>query len=55
MITDVNPFIYSHPVDPEDVIDRDEETDKLLAQVVGGRLLSEGQPMVHVRKSGFHY
>ena len=27
----------------------------IIAQVVGGRLLSEGQPMVHVRKSGFHY
>ena len=39
MITDVNPFIYSHPVDPEDVIDRDEETEKLLAQVVGGHFV----------------
>jgi flavin reductase (DIM6/NTAB) family NADH-FMN oxidoreductase RutF len=27
----------------------------ILAQVVGGRLLDEGQPMVHVRKSGMHY
>jgi flavin reductase (DIM6/NTAB) family NADH-FMN oxidoreductase RutF len=26
-----------------------------LARVVGGRLLGEGQPMVHIRKSGFHY
>jgi flavin reductase (DIM6/NTAB) family NADH-FMN oxidoreductase RutF len=26
-----------------------------LGQVVGGRVLSEGQPMVHVRKSGAHY
>jgi flavin reductase (DIM6/NTAB) family NADH-FMN oxidoreductase RutF len=26
-----------------------------LAQVVGGRLLNEGQPMVHIRKSGLHY
>lgn len=26
-----------------------------LAEVVGGRLLNEGQPMVHTRKSGFHY
>ena len=26
-----------------------------LAEVVAGRLLSEGQPMVHTRKSGFHY
>jgi flavin reductase (DIM6/NTAB) family NADH-FMN oxidoreductase RutF len=27
----------------------------LIAEVVGGRLLNEGQPMVHVRKSGLHY
>ena len=27
----------------------------IVAQVVGGRLLSEGHPMVHVRKSGMHY
>jgi len=26
-----------------------------VARVVGGRLLGEGQPMVHVRKSGAHY
>jgi flavin reductase (DIM6/NTAB) family NADH-FMN oxidoreductase RutF len=26
-----------------------------LAEVVGGRVLSDGQPMVHIRKSGFHY
>jgi len=26
-----------------------------LGQVVAGRLLGEGHPMVHVRKSGFHY
>jgi flavin reductase (DIM6/NTAB) family NADH-FMN oxidoreductase RutF len=27
----------------------------ILARVVGGRLLGDGQPMVHVRKSGTHY
>jgi flavin reductase (DIM6/NTAB) family NADH-FMN oxidoreductase RutF len=27
----------------------------LIARVVGGRLLSEGHPMVHIRKSGKHY
>jgi flavin reductase (DIM6/NTAB) family NADH-FMN oxidoreductase RutF len=27
----------------------------LIAQVVRGKVLGEGQPMVHVRKSGFHY
>lgn len=26
-----------------------------LAEVTGGSLLEEGQPMVHVRKNGFHY
>jgi flavin reductase (DIM6/NTAB) family NADH-FMN oxidoreductase RutF len=26
-----------------------------LAEVVGGRVLGEGQPMVHIRKSGAHY
>jgi flavin reductase (DIM6/NTAB) family NADH-FMN oxidoreductase RutF len=26
-----------------------------IAEVVGGRMLSDGQPMVHTRKSGFHY
>jgi flavin reductase (DIM6/NTAB) family NADH-FMN oxidoreductase RutF len=29
--------------------------DLLIAEVVRGRMLSEGQPMVHVRKSGAHY
>ncbi len=27
----------------------------LIAEVIGGRMLNEGQPMVHVRKSGMHY
>jgi flavin reductase (DIM6/NTAB) family NADH-FMN oxidoreductase RutF len=29
--------------------------DVLLSEVVSGQLLNEGQPMVHVRKSGLHY
>jgi flavin reductase (DIM6/NTAB) family NADH-FMN oxidoreductase RutF len=29
--------------------------DLLIAQVVGGRMLNEGHPMVHIRKSGMHY
>jgi flavin reductase (DIM6/NTAB) family NADH-FMN oxidoreductase RutF len=29
--------------------------DLIVGRVVGGRLLGEGHPMVHVRKSGFHY
>ena len=36
MIIDVNPFVYSRPIAPEDVIDRDEEIRDLLAKVVGG-------------------
>lgn len=35
-ITDLNPFVYSHPLTPEDVIDRDQETGKLLKNAVGG-------------------
>jgi flavin reductase (DIM6/NTAB) family NADH-FMN oxidoreductase RutF len=27
----------------------------ILGRVTAGRVLNEGQPMVHVRKSGFHY
>jgi flavin reductase (DIM6/NTAB) family NADH-FMN oxidoreductase RutF len=29
--------------------------DLLIARVLAGRMLSEGHPMVHVRKSGMHY
>jgi uncharacterized protein len=36
VITDVNPFVYSRPLSPEDVIDRDEETQRLLEYAVGG-------------------
>jgi hypothetical protein len=34
-----NPFIYSHPVAPEDLIDRDDETQRLLAAAVGGHFV----------------
>ncbi|HLJ94332.1 MAG TPA: flavin reductase family protein [Gemmataceae bacterium] len=27
----------------------------LLAEVLAGRVLNEGQPMVHIRRTGFHY
>jgi hypothetical protein len=33
---DVNPFVYSHPVAPEDIIDRDTETRELLKNALGG-------------------
>src|SRR3954452_18777308 len=36
MIIDVNPFVYSRPVAPEDIIDRDSETHELLKSAVGG-------------------
>jgi len=39
MITDVNPFIYSHPLSPEDIIDRDAETEELLRNVLGGHFV----------------
>jgi hypothetical protein len=39
VITDVNPFIYSHPLSPEDVIDRDAETEELLRSIVGGHFV----------------
>ena len=29
--------------------------DLLVAEVVAGQMLGEGQPMVHTRKNGFHY
>lgn len=36
MITDVNPFVYSRPIKPDDILDRDDETHELLKKVVGG-------------------
>ncbi len=36
MIVDVNPFVYSRPVPPEDVVDRDDEVRQLLRNAVGG-------------------
>jgi uncharacterized protein len=39
MITDVNPFVYSRPLAPEDIIDRDGETHELLRNAVGGHFV----------------
>src|SRR5215217_8244567 len=36
MQTDLNPFVYSRPVAPDDVIDRDREIQELLAYAAGG-------------------
>jgi uncharacterized protein len=39
LIRDVNPFVYSHPLAPEEIIDRDGETEELLRNVVGGHFV----------------
>jgi hypothetical protein len=36
VITDVNPFVYSRPIPPDEVIDRDDEAAALLRAAVGG-------------------
>jgi hypothetical protein len=36
MIQNVNPFVYSRPVAPEDIVDRDDEVRDLLRHAVGG-------------------
>ena len=36
MIVDVNPFVYSRPVPPEDIVDREDEVHQLLRNAVGG-------------------
>ncbi|MGH3050933.1 MAG: hypothetical protein ACRDLK_12325, partial [Gaiellaceae bacterium] len=36
MLTDVNPFVYSHPIAPDEIIDRDDETRTLLTHALGG-------------------
>ena len=36
MIVDVNPFVYSRPVPPEDIVDRDDEVRLLLRHAIGG-------------------
>jgi len=39
VITDINPFVYSRPISPDEVIDRDEETHRLLQWAVGGHFV----------------
>src|ERR1043166_3398300 len=36
MQTDVNPFVYSHPLGPDEIIDREPESAARLANAVGG-------------------
>ena len=40
----VDPFVCSHPVDPEDIIDRDAETQMLLRNVIGGHIVRLSAP-----------
>lgn len=35
-VLDANPFVYSHPLSPEDIIDRDHEAQALLQNALGG-------------------
>src|SRR5919112_602175 len=37
MLTDLNPFVYSRPVSPDEVVDRDDEARELLAAAAGGQ------------------
>jgi uncharacterized protein len=39
MITATNPFIYSRPLSPEDIIDRDDEVRELLTNAIGGHFV----------------
>jgi hypothetical protein len=39
VLADGNPFVYSRPVAPEDLIDRDEEIEQLLRLAVGGHFV----------------
>jgi hypothetical protein len=36
VIVDVNPFVYSRPLSPEEIIDRDDDAQALLTKAVGG-------------------
>lgn len=40
----LNPFVFTHPVDPDDLIDRDEETQRLLALAEGGHAIRLSAP-----------
>jgi hypothetical protein len=51
MITDVNPFVYSRPIAPDDVIDRDDETQRLLAAAVGGHYVRVYAPRKYGKTS----
>ena len=51
MQTDLNPFVYSRPIPPDDVIDRDEETAKLLGLAAGGHYVRLDAPRKYGKTS----
>jgi hypothetical protein len=63
----LNPFVFSRPVDPDDLIDRDEESERLLALAEGGHAVRLSAPRRYgktsllrrlgreAEKAGMHY
>src|ERR671919_1446906 len=51
MITDTNPFVYSRPIAPDEVIDRDDETRRLLEWAVGGHYVRLSAPRKYGKTS----
>ncbi len=49
--TDLNPFVYSRPISPDDVIDRDEETSSLLGLAAGGHFARLSAPRKYGKTS----
>jgi len=54
MITDVNPFVYSRPIAPDQIVDRDEETQLLLKNAVGGHYVRLYAPRKYGKTSLLH-
>lgn len=64
---DINPFVFSRPVDPEDLIDRDAEVEQLVALAEGGHATRLSAPRRYgktsvlrrvgreVERAGFNY
>src|SRR5919204_3619684 len=51
VITDLNPFVYSRPIAPDEVIDRDQEVRELLASAAGGHFVSLYAPRKYGKTS----
>jgi hypothetical protein len=41
---DLNPFVFTRPVDPSDLIDRERESEQLLALAEGGHAVRLSAP-----------